>query len=342
MNIKELAKRVGVSSATVSRVLNNSGYVKEETRKRVLEAVEEYNYVPNAIARNLSINDNPSIGVIIPDIENEFFFKAISGISEIADTYRYNIVYFGTNETLSKEHEFLDVAISQRLKGVIIAPVSQLDTITKDSLLKLEKSGIPVVLIDRDIRGARFDGVFVDNFGGAYDGVDVLIRNGHRKIAVIAGPSTSKPGKERLQGYRQAMEDAGIPVQEEYIAYGDFKSEKAYESTKYLLGLKNPPTAIFSSNNESTLGCLKYLTERGMVPGQEIALLGFDDIETLKVIDYKLSVVERDARKQGMEAMKLLMECFTDSKNRQRGKRILVPYQIILRGSEKSAKEICV
>ena len=341
MNIKELAKRVGVSSATVSRVLNNSGYVKEETRKRVLEAVEEYNY-PNAIARNLSINDNPSIGVIIPDIENEFFFKAISGISEIADTYRYNIVYFGTNETLSKEHEFLDVAISQRLKGVIIAPVSQLDTITKDSLLKLEKSGIPVVLIDRDIRGARFDGVFVDNFGGAYDGVDVLIRNGHRKIAVIAGPSTSKPGKERLQGYRQAMEDAGIPVQEEYIAYGDFKSEKAYESTKYLLGLKNPPTAIFSSNNESTLGCLKYLTERGIVPGQEIALLGFDDIETLKVIDYKLSVVERDARKQGMEAMKLLMECFTDSKNRQRGKRILVPYQIILRGSEKSAKEICV
>ena len=342
MNIKELAKRVGVSSATVSRVLNNSGYVKEETRKRVLEAVEEYNYVPNAIARNLSINDNPSIGVIIPDIENEFFFKAISGISEIADTYRYNIVYFGTNETLSKEHEFLDVAISQRLKGVIIAPVSQLDTITKDSLLKLEKSGIPVVLIDRDIRGARFDGVFVDNFGGAYDGVDVLIRNGHRKIAVIAGQSTSKPGKERLQGYRQAMEDAGIPVQEEYIAYGDFKSEKAYESTKYLLGLKNPPTAIFSSNNESTLGCLKYLTERGIVPGQEIALLGFDDIETLKVIDYKLSVVERDARKQGMEAMKLLMECFTDSKNRQRGKRILVPYQIILRGSEKSAKEICV
>ena len=299
-------------------MLNNSGYVKEETRKRVLEAVEEYNYVPNAIARNLSINDNPSIGVIIPDIENEFFFKAISGISEIADTYRYNIVYFGTNETLSKEHEFLDVAISQRLKGVIIAPVSQLDTITKDSLLKLEKSGIPVVLIDRDIRGARFDGVFVDNFGGAYDGVDVLIRNGHRKIAVIAGPSTSKPGKERLQGYRQAMEDAGIPVQEEYIAYGDFKSEKAYESTKYLLGLKNPPTAIFSSNNESTLGCLKYLTERGIVPGQEIALLGFDDIETLKVIDYKLSVVER------------------------RGKRILVPYQIILRGSEKSAKEICV
>ena len=342
MNIKELAKRAGVSSATVSRVLNNSGYVKEETRKKVLEAVEEYHYVPSAIARNLSINDNPSIGVIIPDIENEFFFKAISGIGEIADSYHYNIVYFGTNETLGKEHEFLNAAISQRLKGVIIAPVSQLDTVTKDSLLKLEESGIPVVLIDRDIRGARFDGVFVDNFGGAYDGVEALIQNGHKKIAVIAGPGTSKPGKERLEGYRQAMEDAGIPVREEYVAYGDFKSEKAYESTKYLLEQKDPPTAIFSSNNESTLGCLKYLTEKGMVPGREIALLGFDDIETLKVIDYRLSVVERDARQQGMEAMKLLMECFADSKNRQRGKRILVPYRVILRGSEKSTKEMCM
>lgn len=107
----------------------------------------------------------------------------------------------------------------------------------------------------------------------------------------------------------------GIPVREEYVAYGDFKSEKAYESTKYLLEQQDPPTAIFSSNNESTLGCLKYLTEKGMVPGREIALLGFDDIETLKVIDYRLSVVERDARQQGMEAMKLLMECFADSKN---------------------------
>ena len=146
--------------------------------------------------------------------------------------------------------------------------------------------------------------------------------------------------QESYNALAQAMEDAGIPVREEYVAYGDFKSEKAYESTKYLLEQQDPPTAIFSSNNESTLGCLKYLTEKGMVPGREIALLGFDDIETLKVIDYRLSVVERDARQQGMEAMKLLMECFADSKNRQRGKRILVPYRVILRGSEKSTKEM--
>lgn len=335
MNIKELAKLAGVSPATISRVLNNTGYVKEETRKTVLEAIEKYDYVPNALARNLSINDNPSIGVIIPDIENEFFFKAISGISEVADEFHYNILYCGTNETLEKEHEFLKVAISQRLKGVIIAPISQMDSVTKDQLMTLEESGIPVVLIDRDINGARFDGVFVDNMDGAYDATRILQENGHRKIAIIAGPKTSKPGKERLQGYIQAMEDAGIEVPNDYIAYGNFKSEKAYEATKNLLNLSDPPTAIFASNNESTLGCLKYLTEKGLTPGKDIALFGFDDIETLKIIDYKLSVVARDAKQQGAEAMKLLMECFEDSQNRQRGKRIQIPYQIILRGSEK-------
>ena len=131
------------------------------------------------------------------------------------------------------------------------------------------------------------------------------------------------------------MEDAGIEVPNDYIAYGNFKSEKAYEATKNLLNLSDPPTAIFASNNESTLGCLKYLTEKGLTPGKDIALFGFDDIETLKIIDYKLSVVARDAKQQGAEAMKLLMECFEDSQNRQRGKRIQIPYQIILRGSEK-------
>ena len=127
MNIREIAKRVGVSSATISRVLNNSGYVKEETRKKVLEAVEKYDYVPNAIARSLSIQDSLSIGAVIPDIENEFFSKVISGISEVAEAYHYNIIFQGTNETLEKEHSFLKAVQSQRLKGVIITPISESD-----------------------------------------------------------------------------------------------------------------------------------------------------------------------------------------------------------------------
>lgn len=335
MNIREIAKRAGVSSATISRVLNNSGYVKEETRQKVLQAVKEYNYVPSAVARSLSIQDSLSIGAIIPDIENEFFSKVISGISEVAEKYHYNIVFLGTDETLSKEHDFLKVVESQRLKGVIIAPISESDSRTKDYLLRLEESGVPVVLVDRDVQGAQFDGVFVDNQKGAYDGVTALIRAGHKKIAVITGPETSKPGKERHQGYLQAMKDNNLKVPDEYVVCGDFKIAKAYQCTEQLFKMPNPPTAIFTSNNQSTLGCLKYLTEKNIKLGRDISLLGFDDIDTLKIIDYRLSVVDRDARQQGREAMKLLLECFEDSQNRQRGKRITIPYKIVLRGSEQ-------
>lgn len=336
MNIREIAQRAGVSSATVSRVLNDSGYVKNETREKVMEVVKQYNYVPNDIARSLSIQDSFSIGVIIPDIENEFFSKVISGINVVAEKYHYNVVFWGTNETLEKEHDYLELVKSRRLKGVLITPISESDEITKEQLLKLELSGVPVVLIDRDVKGARFDGVFVDNQQGACDGVTELIRAGHRKIAVITGPDTSKPGKDRYRGYVQAMEENGLTVCPEYVACGDFKIAKAYACTRRLMELPEPPTAIFTSNNLSTLGCLKYLTEQRIKLGQDLSLLGFDDVETLKIIDYRLSVVDRDARQQGMEAMKLLQECFERGvENRQQGKRITVPYQIILRGSEK-------
>lgn len=334
MNIKDIARRAGVSSATISRVINNSGYVKDETRYKVLEAIREYNYVPSAVARSLSTNDTLSIGAIIPDIENEFFSKVISGISEVAETYHYNIVFLGTNETLSTEHDFLRIVQSQRLKGVIITPISESDMDTRDYLIQLEESGIPVVLVDRDVKGGQFDGVFVDNVRGAYDGVTELIKAGHERIAIIAGPKTSKPGKDRLQGYMQAMEDHNLPVLPGYIACGDFKIAKAYECTKQLFELQESPTAIFTSNNLSTMGCLKYLTEHGIQIGEDLSLIGFDDIDALKMIDYRLSVIDRDAKQQGREAMELLIECF--SSEHRASKRITIPYQIILRGSEKS------
>ena len=162
-----------------------------------------------------------------------------------------------------------------------------------------------------------------------------LIKAGHERIAIITGPETSKPGKDRCQGYLQAMEDSGLAVPEEYVACGDFKIAKAYECTGRLLGLAQAPTAIFTSNNLSTLGCLKYLTEHKVKIGRDISLMGFDDIDALRMIDYRISVVDRDAREQGREAMRLLQECFEDSgKSRQRGKRITIPYKVILRGSE--------
>lgn len=335
MNIKELATTIGVSVATISRVINNSGYVSKETRKKVAEAIEQYDYVPNAIARSLSTKDNRSIGVIIADVENEFFSSIISGISEVAEEYGYNIHFMGSSENSGSEHKFLDTVERQRLAGVIITPVSEEDKLTRDKLMKMQENGVPVILADRDISGAKFEGVFVDNISGAKDGVNALIRAGHTKIAIITGPKTSKPGKERLNGYIKAMEEAGLPIREAYITSGDYKFDKAYRCAAQLLQLEDPPTAIFTSNNMTSLGCLKYFTENKIKVGRQMAILGFDDIETLKIIGYRLSVVSRDAKQQGREAMHLMLKRLNEGVIMDKPVRMNIPYEVILRGSEK-------
>lgn len=338
MNIIDIARLAGVSTATVSRVLNHSGKVKEETRERIQQVIDENNYVPNAIARSLCMKDRFSIGVILPDIKNEFFSDVIQGITEVTERSIYNILFFNTDEREEIEHDYLKVVASERLKGLLISPVSDHDEVTALELSRLEKAGIPVVLIDRNLEGKQFDGVFVKNFEGAYDGVRALIKEGHERIAIITGPITSLPGKERLRGYRRALEDYGLPIRDEYQVPGDFRIKKAYEQTGYLLSLQEPPTAIFTVNNLTSLGCLKYLTEHHLIPGKDIAVMGFDGITALNIIEYPFSAVERDARLQGQEAMNLLLEKLEvgEEENRDKdSKKIYVPHKVVLRGSEK-------
>ena len=338
MNIRDIAKRTGVSSTTVSRVLNRSGYVKEDTREKVLEAIRETGYVPNAVARSLSVREASSIAVIVPDITNEFFPSLISGIAALAETENYNVVLYDTNESEEKEHNALSEIESQYMAGVIIAPVSERDEYTSRRLMELEDKKIPVVLADRVIADAELDGVFADNIRGSYEGVEALIREGHRRIAIIAGPSTSLPGRDRLTGYRQALSAYEIPLRENYIAFGDFKIDRAYEKTRELMMLEEAPTAIFTSNNKTTLGALKYFTEQHIKIGRDISILGFDQIDALKLIDYPLSTIERDAQLQGREAMRLLLKRLKHREQMKEKEYIYIPHQVVLRGSEKHGK----
>ena len=335
MNIRDIAKKTGVSATTVSRVINQSGYVKAETKKKIMEAIQESGYVPNAIARSLSIQGTSSIAVIVPDITNEFFPNLISGIGELAEKENYNMILFDTNESDTREHNALAGIESQYMAGVIIAPVSEDDTVTSKRLMELEKKNIPVVLVDRNVSGVSLDGVFADNIGGSYDGVKSLIDEGHKKIAIIAGPDTSLPGRERLEGYKKALSDHGIDIKDRYIVYGDFKTDTAYEKTRELMNLVDPPTAIFTSNNKTTLGALRYFTEHHLKIGRDISLLGFDQIDTLKIIDYPLSTVERDAHRQGREAMKLLLNKLNYKERYSSKNHVYVSCEVVLRGSEK-------
>lgn len=335
MNISDIARATGVSTATVSRVLNHSGYVKGETREKIEAYIEKSNYVPSGVARNLSKKATSSIGVIVPDIENPFFSSLIHGIGEEAESRGLTMVLFGTNEDPRLESRVLYTALEQRLCGVIIAPVSAQARTSSQLLTKLERSGVPVVLVDRDIRGTAFDGVFVDNRRGTEEAVEALLQVGHRRIATIAGPDTSRPGRERLEAFRHTLALHGVPLPEHYVEQGEFRLEPAYAAVRRLLTLPEPPTALFSANNMMTLGCLKFLREQHLKLGRDIALIGFDEIETLALVDYGLSVVTRDVNGLGRETMRVLVSRLGGEAPDRKPRQYILPVELLLRGSEK-------
>lgn len=333
MNIKLIAQKAGVSKSTVSRVINNSNLVKPDTKEKVQRVIEAYGYTPSAVARSLSVQNTCSIGVIVPDIENAFFYRALNGITQVAEQNQYNIFLFNSDENSAKEHNFLNVVRQQRMDGVIISPVNGYDQETRAVLEDFDRNGIPVVLLDRDLKDGNFSAVLADNKRGAYLAVSRLIEDGHTRIALIEGNPSSRPVYERSDGYRQAMAEHNLLLRDEYIVRANQKSELAYQMTKQLLALPVPPTAIFTSNNMMTLGCLKCLTEQRIEVGKGMALIGFDDIEILRIIDYKLSVVTRSELEMGRLAMQMLYDRIV-KKDEEKHLRF-VPVELILRGSEK-------
>ncbi len=341
MNIQDIAKQAGTSIATVSRAMNNSGYVKSETKQKILKIVAENNFVPSAIARSLSRSQTGNIGVIVPDIENPFFSKLIVALASEIQGSGYHLLFLTSDEQREKEHGLINLIEQQRVSGLVMAPVAEDDAVTRRLLIQLEEKNIPVVLVDRDLLGGNLDGVFMDNLLGAYAGAEALIQAGHQKIGIIAGPISSKPGKERLDGYIKAVQDYGLDYRPDYVVKGDFKIQSGYQGAKELLSLPVPPTAIFTSNNLMTLGCLNYLNEAGLQIGRQISLVGFDEIEVLRLIGYPLSIIDRDVNLQGKLAMDILLEKMAALQVEEKAltkrevKRLTIPYQLILRGSEK-------
>lgn len=334
-NIYEIAREAGVSIATVSRVMNHSNTVSEKSTKKVLEAVKKLNYVPNNAARSLSTSISTTVGVVIPDINNPFFSQLLQGITRAADEMGLHIFLFGTDEDAEREHRVLETMREHRLRGIIITPVSCQDTGTQEQLHNFASMGIPVVLLDREVDSSFFDRVVSDDDKGVYDAVSELIRLGHRKIAIITGPDDSRPGYERLRGYCRALEENGIPLREEYIRKGDFKVDCAYDHTLALCALEDPPTAIFASNNMTIFGCLKAFGELKKQPGVDIALFGFDDIEELSWLNYNISAVIRDVPLMGEQAMRMLMRRFQSRDVPERGTKVCIPTELMLRGSEQ-------
>ncbi|MDU2064844.1 MAG: LacI family DNA-binding transcriptional regulator [Sporomusaceae bacterium] len=340
INIYDIAKKAGVSSATVSRVINNKPHVREETKEKVLNVIASMNYTPNSLARNLSTGNTLNIGFLIPDIENPFFSQLLRGLTNASEQYGYNIFLYGTDDSVEKEHRFFRSVKAERLSGIIVIPIDENNTESCKRLLEFEKAGVPVVLIDRALKNCRLNGVFSEDFNGAYAAVDCLLREGHRRIATIKGPENSRPGNERWLGYLAALEKWGVKPESCYVRQGDFHEPLAYELMKSLMEQSQPPTAIFSSNNMTSLGCIHYITEKGLKLGEDISMIGFDDMEILKYMNIRLSVVDRDVYSMGWNAIELLTRRLDELDRNDPNQvpcrqEIFLPTKLILRGSEK-------
>ncbi len=332
--ISDVARRAKVSLATVSRVLNNSGYVKEETKQRILAAIKEMNYTPSAIARSLSKSETNTIGVIVPDITNAYFGEIIKGISEIAEKNNLNIILFNTDNYLNKEVRALNLLKEQRIKGVIMTPGFGEEKFNETYIKTINNLDIPIILVAADIKFTKLNGIFVDNIKGGFDATNLLIKEGHTKIGIMTGLLSSEPAMDRLVGYKKALKENNIPFNNKYIFYGDFKLDKAYELTKKLLNGKDKPTALVICSNMMTMGVIKALKDQNKDIPKDLAIVGFDKIDFLDIVGLNITYMEDSPIQLGRASMDMLCDIISNTDNTS-VKRLIISPKIIIKGSEK-------
>lgn len=333
---KDIAVRAGVSVATVSRVMNQSGYVKDETKELVLKAFNEIATADKMLSQSMSKNLSNIIGVVIPDISNPFFGEVIKGISKIADRHSASLLVCNTEELLEKELKYLDLFKSNNIMGLIITPKTDQVGYNSQYLYQLENLGVPIVLLDRGINISHFNSVFVNNISGSFEAVNAFINEGHKDIAIISGPMSSIPGRERFYGYENALKSNQMKVNDDFVFFGDFKLKSGYEITKKILKLKNRPTAIFAANNMMALGCVKALIENKISIPNDIAFISFDDVDMFEIMNLNISTVSRPTDLMGEVAAEMLFELIENKQvNKKSIKEVLLETKLVLRGSEK-------
>lgn len=336
MTICDIAKMAGVSVATVSRVINNKGYVKEGTRKKIEQLIEETGYRPNAVARSLVRSDTSIIAVIMSNRMRPFFSDILDVIQMKAEESDYSILLYNTGENEEKEQKAIAQAIEYQVKGILLFPIIGSGIKSAMLLKEAESKGISVVLMDRKVEHGNFDIVTIDNKSVIYDGIKLFIESGHKKIGFIACPEIVPGGGGRINGYLQCLQDYGIPVNQSYIRKGEFDEESGYNACASLLSLPEPPTALLAACSSETIGCIRYLNEHQIVPGKNIGLIGFDDIALLYHFGYqKITSIERPVREMGEIAYEIMEKRMKGDGTKKQRTEIMIPTRLIIKGTEK-------
>lgn len=299
--IQEVARRAGVSPATVSRVLNGNERVHPDLVHRVRDAVANLGYQPNGMARNLRRSESTLWAVIVSDVSNPFFTSMVRGIEDIAQDLGYSVVLCNSDESQAKEAGYLAAAVASRMAGVIISPASTPDT----DVSGLVSHGIPVVAVDRRVGGTEVDSVLADNEPAARTATEHLLDMGYRRIACITGPSQAMTASERLAGYQAALRSRGIDQDPDLLRHADFRQSGGYSAMDSLLA-EASPDAVFVANNLMTVGAIECLFDRRIDIPREMGLVGFDEPPWANLIRPSLSTVDQPTYEMGRVAGELL------------------------------------
>ena len=327
----DVARVANVSQAMVSYVLNGTATVSipGETRDRILHAIESLGYQPNRTARSLRTNKTFTIAVIIPDITNPFYPAFERGIQDVADQRQHDVITYNTDGLAEKEHRYIQSLLEGRVDGV----VTVLFHTSAPALFQLLDHNIPVVRLEATpkVAGERpLDNVYLDNVAAAKAAVQHLVEKGHQHIGMLAGHEG--PTSYRLIGYSLMLQQCGIPMGEALIQTGDFNEQGGYQAMNALLSLKPPPTAVFAANDLMAMGAYLAIKEAGMRIPHDIAVVGFDNIPTAKLVSPPLTTVDQFQHQVGRRAAQMLFERMNDRAPLS-GRSEELPYQLIVRES---------
>ena len=332
--IYDVAKRAGVASITVSRIINHSGYFSEEKRQRVEAAIAELGYVPNRLARGLRSKRTNILALVLTDITNPFFTTLARGVEDTASDAGFIVIFCNTDESETEEQKYLQVLLQQQVDGILLVPARS----TFDSIELIQKHGTPVVALDRRLPpNAEVDVVRCESVDGAYRLVQLLIGLGHRQIAILSGPKIASTAEDRVTGYRQSMLEAGVDHRSQLVYYGAFTQSSGYEMARQALNISPRPTALFAANNLIAIGALKAVRDAGLRVPEDIAMVSFDDLPANLLTSPFFTVAVQPAYEMGQRATELLLARLA-GKAPEQCQEILLPTDLIVRQSSGQAR----
>ncbi len=335
VTVKDVAKRAGVSQTTVSRVLNNFPVIKESTRQKVLDAIQELGFKPDQIARSLVKQQTNIIGLIVGDISNPFYAETAKVIIARAQEMDYDIILCDTNYANDHFEKSIKMLLDKRVAGIIVASVNRFDA----RIRELCEQDFPVVLYNRNVDDECANYIVLDNKKGAMMAVEHLVSLGHRKIAYVSGPDKYSTFHQRLLGYQEALKKCGIPYNPAWIYNGEFSYEKVFLFAKELMMQADRPTSFFAATDQMAIAVMDAAANCRLSVPEDVSIIGFDNINMASNPYIGLTTISQQKKKMAMLALENLIDLINGRKESKPIHMVLEPELIIRKTTGKSPRQ---